>query len=87
MMGIQVKVPWRYKILELVIPVGIFASAGYFWIGNVYNSGYAIKILQVTCFCIQLCLLIAVANVGYICCTDLGIRFACISEELRVIYI
>jgi hypothetical protein len=83
-MGMQVKFPWRFKLLELVIPFGITASALYFWISNVYKSGNAIKILQVLCACIQMCFLTAVANLGYLCCTELGIRFACISEELRV---
>jgi len=84
MMGMQVKRPWRFKLLELVIPFGITVSALYFWISNVYKSGNAIKILQVICVCIQMCFLTAVAHLGYLCCAELGIRFACISEELRV---
>ena len=84
MLGMQIKFPWRIKLLELVIPFGITVSALYFWIGNVYKSGNAIKILQVICVCIQMCFLTAVAHLGYLCCAELGIRFACISEELRV---
>lgn len=85
MMGMEVNFTWRNKILELVVPLAMSASIIYFAIGNVYSSGNAIKILQIICFCVQMSFLTAVANLGYICCAALGLRFACISKELKVI--